>query len=63
MGTRGYDLVGTGYFGPKTKAAVLDLQSQGRPERRRLHRAEDLGGGLERRRRGPGRCGAGGVDL
>src|SRR6478752_1733860 len=28
MGTRGYDLVGTGYFGPKTKAAVLDLQSK-----------------------------------
>ena len=28
MGTRGYDLVGTGYFGPKTKAAVLDLQAK-----------------------------------
>ena len=28
MGTRGYDLVGTGYFGPKTKAAVLDLQGK-----------------------------------
>jgi len=28
MATRGYDLVGTGYFGPKTKAAVLDLQAK-----------------------------------
>jgi peptidoglycan hydrolase-like protein with peptidoglycan-binding domain len=28
MGTRGYDLVGTGYFGPKTEAAVLDLQAK-----------------------------------
>ncbi len=28
MGTRGYDLVGTGFFGPKTKAAVLDLQAK-----------------------------------
>ncbi len=28
MGTQGYDLVGTGYFGPKTKAAVLDLQAK-----------------------------------
>ncbi len=28
MGTRGYDLVGTGYFGPKTRAAVLDLQAK-----------------------------------
>jgi len=28
MGTRGYDLVGTGYFGPKTEAAVLDLQTK-----------------------------------
>ena len=28
MGTRGYDLVGTGYFGPKTKVAVLDLQAK-----------------------------------
>jgi len=28
MGSRGYDLVGTGYFGPKTKAAVLDLQAK-----------------------------------
>jgi peptidoglycan hydrolase-like protein with peptidoglycan-binding domain len=28
MGTRGYDLVGTGYFGPKTKAAVLHLQAE-----------------------------------
>ena len=28
MGTLGYDLVGTGYFGPKTKAAVLDLQAK-----------------------------------
>ncbi len=26
MGKRGYGLTGTGYFGPKTKAAVLDLQ-------------------------------------
>ena len=47
MGTRGYDLVGTGYFGPKTKAAVLDLQAKAGLERGRLHRAEDLGGGLE----------------
>ena len=47
MGTRGYDLVGTGYFGPKTKAAVLDLQAKAGIERRRIHRAEDLGGGLE----------------
>ncbi len=28
MGTRGYGLVGTGYFGPKTKAAVLNLQAK-----------------------------------
>lgn len=28
MGSRGYDLVGTGYFGPKTEAAVLDLQAK-----------------------------------
>jgi peptidoglycan hydrolase-like protein with peptidoglycan-binding domain len=28
MGARGYDLVGTGFFGPKTKAAVLDLQAK-----------------------------------
>ncbi len=28
MATRGYDLVGTGYFGPKTRAAVLDLQAK-----------------------------------
>lgn len=28
MGTRGYPLVGTGYFGPKTEAAVLDLQAK-----------------------------------
>ena len=28
MGSRGYDLVGTGFFGPKTKAAVLDLQAK-----------------------------------
>ncbi len=26
MGKRGYGLTGTGFFGPKTKAAVLDLQ-------------------------------------
>jgi len=28
MGARGYGLVGTGYFGPKTEAAVLDLQAK-----------------------------------
>ena len=28
MGSRGYGLVGTGYFGPKTEAAVLDLQAK-----------------------------------
>jgi len=28
MGALGYDLVGTGYFGPKTKDAVLDLQAK-----------------------------------
>ena len=28
MGSRGYDLVGTGFFGPKTMAAVLDLQAK-----------------------------------
>lgn len=28
MGTRGYPLTGTGFFGPKTKAAVLDLQAK-----------------------------------
>jgi len=28
MGSRGYDLIGTGYFGPKTEAAVLDLQAK-----------------------------------
>lgn len=28
MGSRGYDLTGTGYFGPKTEAAVLDLQTK-----------------------------------
>ncbi len=28
MGTRGYGLTGTGYFGPNTKAAVLKLQAE-----------------------------------
>ena len=28
MGKRGYGLTGTGFFGPKTKAAVLDLQKK-----------------------------------
>ena len=28
LGSRGYGLTGTGYYGPATKAAVLDLQKR-----------------------------------
>ena len=63
MGTRGYDLVGTGYFGPKTKAAVLDLQAKAGLNVVGYIGPKTWAAAWSGAQRGPGRCGAGGVDL